>query len=73
MAKKYVNKDYHYDDLFQVASLGLIYAIDRYDISKGLSFLSFAMPTIVGRLRGILEIKVGLSEFPEEFEKFQKS
>ena len=43
LAKKYVNRGIDYDDLFQVASLGLIYAIDRYDISKGFEFSSFAM------------------------------
>ena len=51
LAKKYVNRGIDYDDLFQVASLGLIYAIDRYDISKGFEFSSFAMPTIVGEIK----------------------
>lgn len=45
LAKKYVNKGIDYDDLFQVASLGLIFAIDRFDISKGYEFSSFATPT----------------------------
>jgi RNA polymerase sigma-B factor len=39
------------DDLLQVARLGLIQAINRFDITYGSHFLSFAVPTIVGEIR----------------------
>ena len=38
LAKKYINKGVEFEDIYQVASLALIYAIDRYDITKGFEF-----------------------------------
>jgi RNA polymerase sigma-B factor len=39
------------DDLEQVAAVGLLHAIDRFDPERGTSFTSFAIPTILGELR----------------------
>ncbi|HLH15028.1 MAG TPA: SigB/SigF/SigG family RNA polymerase sigma factor [Solirubrobacteraceae bacterium] len=51
LARRYVRSTEPHDDLMQVASLGLIKAIDRFDPSRGPSFASFAIPTILGELR----------------------
>jgi RNA polymerase sigma-B factor len=51
LSKKYANRGIEYDDLFQVASLGLIYAIERFDINRGFKFSSFATPTIIGEIK----------------------
>lgn len=39
------------EDLIQAGSLGLLMAIDRFDRSRGVEFLAFAIPTIVGELK----------------------
>lgn len=51
LAKKYLNRGMEYDDLFQVASIGLIYAVDRFDVDMGYEFSSFATPTIIGEIK----------------------
>ena len=53
LAKKYTGKGIDYDDIFQVASMGLIFAVERYDPSKGFEFSSFATPTIIGEIKKI--------------------
>lgn len=72
LAKKYINKGIEYDDLFQVASLGLIYAIDRYDISKGFEFSSFAMPTIVGEIKRYFRDKGWVIRVPRRIQENSK-
>jgi RNA polymerase sigma-B factor len=39
------------DDLHQVAAVGLIHAIDRFDVGRGIDFLAYAVPTITGEIR----------------------
>jgi RNA polymerase sigma-B factor len=51
LARRYVYTDESFDDLLQVASLGLIKAIDRFDPDRGAKFSSYAAPTILGELK----------------------
>lgn len=51
LARRYANRGISQDDLEQVASLGLLHAIDRFDPHRGLEFSTFATPTIVGELK----------------------
>jgi RNA polymerase sigma-B factor len=51
LARRYQRGHEPLDDLVQVASLGLIKAIDRYSLERGTAFSSYAVPTILGELR----------------------
>ena len=51
LAARYRRTSEPFDDLLQVASLGLVNAIDRFDPDRGIGFKNFAVPTIVGELK----------------------
>jgi RNA polymerase sigma-B factor len=51
LARRYQNAGEPLEDLIQVASLGLLKAIDRFDPARETTLSSFAIPTILGELR----------------------
>jgi RNA polymerase sigma-B factor len=51
LARRYQRADEPLDDLVQVASLGLLKAIDRFDPERAVAFSSYAVPTILGELK----------------------
>jgi RNA polymerase sigma-B factor len=51
LARRYGRSSEPFEDLLQVASLGLLKALDRYDADRGHPFASFAVPTILGEMR----------------------
>lgn len=51
LSRKFANKGIEYEDIYQVASLGLIYAAERFDPERGIQFATFATPTVAGEIR----------------------
>ncbi|GAB3297312.1 RNA polymerase sigma factor SigF [Parasphingorhabdus pacifica] len=51
IARRFSHRGESQEDLVQVATLGLINAVDRFDPERGVDFLSYAVPTIMGEVR----------------------
>ena len=51
LARRYQRSGEAIDDLYQVAAIGLLKAIDRFDVERGIAFWTYATPTILGELK----------------------
>ena len=51
LARRYRHTSEPFEDLYQIAQLGLVKAIDGYDPERGIPFTAYAVPTILGELR----------------------
>ena len=72
LSNKYVGKGIEKEDLYQVASLGLIFAVERFDPSKGYEFSSFATPTIMGELKRYFRDKGWVIRVPRRIQNLYK-
>ncbi|ABR46253.1 phage transcriptional regulator, RinA family [Alkaliphilus metalliredigens QYMF] len=72
LSKKFLNKGIDYEDIYQVASLGLIYAIERFDLSRGFEFSSFATPTIIGEIKKHFRDKGWSIRVPRRIQELSK-
>jgi RNA polymerase sigma-B factor len=51
IARRFSNRGEPYEDLVQVARIGLMNAVNRFDVDNGSEFLAFAIPTMMGEVR----------------------
>lgn len=51
VTRRYADRGESYEDLVQVGSIGLLKAVDRFDIERGVRFSTFAIPNIAGEIR----------------------
>lgn len=72
LAKKYAGRGIEFDDIYQVASMGLIYSVERYDPSKGFEFSSFATPTIIGEIKKYFRDKGWTIRVPRRVQELSK-
>ncbi len=66
LARRYYGGGEPLDDLVQVASLGLVKALNRFDDSRGTSFSSYAVPTITGEIKRYFRDSVWAVHLPRE-------
>ncbi len=66
--ERFKNTSYDYEDLFQVGSIGLLKAIDKFDFSFNVRFSTYAVPMIIGEIKkflrddGIVKVQRNLKE-----------
>lgn len=54
IVKRFSNRGYDLDDLFQIGSIGLLKAIDKFDLSYEVKFSTYAVPMILGEIKRFL-------------------
>ena len=69
LARRYANKGEPLDDLEQVASVGLLKAIDRFDLDREVKFATFAVPTIAGEIKRHFRDRGWMLRVPREVQE----
>lgn len=64
LAKKFSNRGVEYDDIYQVACMALIKAVERFSPERGVKFVSFATPTILGEIKRFFRDKSSAIKIP---------
>lgn len=73
IARKYVHRGENPDDVEQVATLGLILAVDRFEYDRGFDFLSFAVPTVTGEVLRYFRDRSTSIRVPRRLRELQSS
>jgi RNA polymerase sigma-B factor len=69
LAARYTHTSESFDDLFQVACLGLVNAVDRFDAKRDVAFSSYAVPTILGELKRYFRDKTWSVRIPRDLQE----
>ncbi|AOR22963.1 RNA polymerase sporulation sigma factor SigF [Clostridium taeniosporum] len=54
ISKKFLNRGYDYEDIFQIGSIGLVKAINNFDLNYNVKFSTYAVPMIIGEIKRFL-------------------
>lgn len=69
LARRYAGRGEQLEDLVQVGSIGLIKAIERFDLSREVEFSTYAIPTIVGEIKRHFRDRVWLVTVPRRLKE----
>ena len=69
LAARYTHTSESFDDLYQVACLGLVNAVDRYDNERDIAFSTYAVPTILGELKRYFRDKTWSVRVPRDLQE----
>lgn len=74
LSRKFINRGVEYDDIYQVACMGILYAVERFDPDKGVKFATYATPTVLGEIRKYFRDKGNFIRIPRRlYEIFYKA
>lgn len=79
IVRRYLNKGVEYDDLYQLAGLGLLKAINGFDESFGVRFSTYAVPMIAGEIKrfmrddGSIKVSRAIKSMAKQINKFIES
>ncbi|MFH1511888.1 MAG: sigma-70 family RNA polymerase sigma factor [Bacillota bacterium] len=66
VARRFEGRGIEGEDLQQVASMALLKAVERFDVSRGFRFVTYAVPTIAGDVRNYIRDKTGSMRMPRD-------
>lgn len=79
VVKKFTNRGYEADDLFQIGAIGLIKCIEKFDLSFDVKFSTYAVPMIIGEIRrflrddGLIKVSRPLKELSKKAKYVQEN
>ena len=73
LARQHAGRGEHLEDLVQVGSIGLINAIDRFELDRGVDLSAYAIPSIVGEIKRHLRDRVGPIRIPRRLQEVNAS
>lgn len=66
LSKKFINRGLEYEDIYQVACMGVLFAVERFNPERKIRFASYATPTVLGEIRKYFRDKGSFIKIPRK-------
>ncbi|MCD8390871.1 MAG: sigma-70 family RNA polymerase sigma factor [Firmicutes bacterium] len=74
LSRRFINRGIDYEDIYQVACVGIIKAVDRFDLNRGVKFVTYATPTVLGEIKKYFRDRGSFIKIPRRlYEVFCKA